>query len=95
MTVIDNAVPVIDNARCAQVRDVPQLRDCGRPRHQAFRNCSGSLAIFAAIRRASSRVSSLVQSRNRSRSGRQEQQIGASTDPIRWREIVDVEFEII
>jgi hypothetical protein len=53
------------------------------------------LATFTAIRRASSRVRSLVQSRNRSRSGRQEQQIGASTDLIRWREIVDVEFEII
>ena len=26
MTVINNAVPVIDNARRAQVRDVPQLR---------------------------------------------------------------------
>jgi hypothetical protein len=33
--------------------------------------------------------------RNRSRLGRQEQQISAAADPVPWREIVDVEFEII
>ena len=33
--------------------------------------------------------------RNRSRLARQEQQISAAADPVPWREIVDVEFEII
>jgi hypothetical protein len=40
----DNAVPVVVNARRTQVRDAPQLRDCGRPRRFSTRGSLGSSA---------------------------------------------------